>query len=460
MSNQSEKPRLSVSLGKEVSIYQIASSLELDPQLVRNELEAAIREHYYHFASKPITLEFEPKTGYTLKASSSVGVLSTPSFLVDIMPKIPDLSIGKALGLAQESGINLLNINEKSLARNGLSDQSSYSSVEFLAFSLADSALTVRHNGFARKFDEVMLPASKLSGSIAFQETVSSGSSLLSPYVNNVEPSIDIYPNQVIKAALALCLASTSSSDIKSLLRVLLDSMNEVQTVPIEKLNVDELFINFTVPRPDYDMALAFSKAILEGRLISESDSTIFTPSFTLDLDKVFESYCTTQVQKLIVPNRFEVLAQAQFPHDMVPDISEKKIIPDVLIRDKQNGKIIILDLKNKYSQLRDEGGFKISNDDLYQLTYYAKTLGAKCCFVVYPGANPRIQYPLKGSEGQPEYERKRIVKLEEINTKSKVQIFKNDSVTLYTYSVNLLGSLQDTKKSVASLCQLMIDVL
>lgn len=459
MSSLNEKPRISVSIGNEIAISEVATQLELDPQLVRSELELAIKEHYYHFASKPLVLEFEPKKGYTLRASSSVGVLSTPSFLVDIKPKIPELSIGKALGLAQESGINLLNINDKSLARNALSDQSSYSSVDFLAFSLVDSALTVRHNGFARKFDEVIQLSTKLRGDIAFQETVSSGNSNYSPMVNNIEPSIDIYPNQVIKAALNLCFNSTSSNEIKSLIQVILDSMSEVALVPIERLSIDELFINFSVPRPDYDMALAFSKAIIEGRLISEDDDSIFTPSFTLDMDKVFESYCTAQIQKLIIPNRFEVLAQPQFKHDITPDVADKNIIPDVIIKDKQTGEVIVLDLKNKYSQLRDEGNFKISNDDLYQLTYYAKTLGAKCCFVVYPAAKPKIQYPLKSSESQASYEQKRAAKMEEINQKNKITIFKNDSVTLYSYSINLLGSLKDTEKSVAGLCQLLVDI-
>jgi 5-methylcytosine-specific restriction endonuclease McrBC regulatory subunit McrC len=242
--------------------------------------------------------------------------------------------------------------------------------------------------------------------------------------------------------------------------RVLLDSLEDVQLIPLDRLSIDSLFVSFTVPRPDYDMALAFSKAIIEGRLITELGSEIFTPSFSLDMDKVFESYCTTQIQKLILPNRFEVLAQPHFPHDLTPDISEKNIIPDVLVRDKQTGEVVIIDLKNKYSQLRDEGKFKISNDDLYQLVYYAKTLRAKYCFVLYPGAKPKIQYPLKSSESQASYEQKRLSKLEEINQKNKIQIFQDNPVTLYSYSINLLGTLQETKKSVAGFCQLMVDIL
>lgn len=459
MNNPNDKPRIKISLGNEVALSTVAASLQMETQLLRIELETAIKEHYYHFASKPLALEFEPKRGYILRATSSVGVLSTPSLLVDIAPKIPELSIGKALGLAQESAIGLLNINNKSLARNALSDQHSYSSVDFLGFSLVDSILSIKHNGFARKFQEVIQPTSKLRGDIAFHDTVSLGGTHLNPLVNTIESSIDLYPNRVIKAALHLCLTASSSKEVQSLAQTLLDSLRDVTLVPVERLHIDDLFIRFSVPRPDYDKALAFSKAIIEGRLLSEKDNTIFTPSFTLDMDKVFESYCTTQIQKLIIPQRFEVLAQQHFRHVITPDVADKSIIPDVLVKDKQTGEITIIDLKNKYSQLRDKGDFKISNADLYQLTYYAKTLNAKHCFVVYPGAKPKVQYPLKSSESQATYEQKRRTKLEEIDRKNKITIFNDASVTLYSYSINLLGSLQDTKRSVASLCQLLVDI-
>jgi 5-methylcytosine-specific restriction endonuclease McrBC regulatory subunit McrC len=454
-----EKPRITVSLGNNIAISSIARDLELDPQQIKAEIESAIREHYFHFASKPVTLEYEPLKGYMLKATSSVGSLSTPSFILDLAPKIPLMTIGKALGLAQESGINLLNINNKSLTKNAISEQSDYSSVDFIGFSLVDSIFTVRHNGFARKFEEVLYVSSKPRGDIAFQDTIASGLSNHTPVVKDIETSLDIYPNQILKAALNLCVINSTSNELIELARMLLESLQEVQLVPVEQLIVDDIFTKFTVPRPDYDMALAFSKALIEGRLISEESSTVFTPSFSLDMDKVFESYCTTQIKNLILPERFEVLAQPQFPHDMTPDIADKKIIPDIVIKDKRTNEIVIVDLKNKYSQLRDEGSFKVSNDDLYQLTYYAKALKAKCCFLVYPGANPKIQYPLKSSESPEAYEVKKKAKLEEINQKNRVLVFQDQPITLYSYNVNLLGSLQDTRRSVASLCQLLIDI-
>jgi 5-methylcytosine-specific restriction endonuclease McrBC regulatory subunit McrC len=459
MINSNEKPTVRVSLGNDIAITTIASELTLDPMQVKAELELTIREHYFHFASRPVTLEYDPRKGYTLRATSSVGILSTPSFVLTIAPKIPELSVGKALGLAQESGINLLNIDNKSLTKNALSERSSYTTVDFLGFSLVDAALAVRHNGYARKFEEVLQPSMKPRGNLAFQETIASGLSSYTPIVSDVEPSIDIYPNQVLKTALSLCRDSASSSELRELAQLLLDSLQEVALIPEDQLHIDDLFSSFTLPRPDYDRALAFSKALIEGRLISEDGSSVLTPSFSLDLDRVFESYCTTQIQKLIVPERFEVLAQQQFPHDIFPNITEKNIIPDVIIKDRRTGEIIILDLKNKYSQLRDEGGFKISNDDLYQLSYYAKALKAKCCFVVYPGAKPSIQYPLKSSESAGTYEQKRQQKLREINEKNKITIFQDQPVTLYTYTIDLLGTLQDTKKSVASLCQLIVDI-
>lgn len=455
-----EIPRIKLSLGTPYALKDISQRVSILESEIKTQLEKILREHYYHFASKPFILEYDPREGYIIRATSSVGMLKTDSFIIDLQPKIPEISIGKCLGLAQESNISLLHINDRNLTSAMMSPSSTYSTIDFLGFSLVDSVIRVRNNGFARKFEDVYGTSLKLRGNISANETIKEGKPLIQPITEDIEASLDIYPNQLLKFALNLCINQSESGELKRLCTSVLESLKEVRLISETDILREQFIKSFSLPRPDYETALAFAKAIIEGRLISDEENTSFIPSFTLDMDRVFEGFCSYQLQQVISTQRFNVYLQGQFKHEITPNLSEKKITPDIVIEKKDDGKKIILDLKNKYSTLRNDGSFQVSNNDLFQLAYYSQTLQAEYCILVYPGSNPSIQYPLRGSEGDDAYMKKRQEKFKKIKEENLITVFSKNSVKMLIYNIDIQGTMQNTKKSIASLGQLAIDIL
>lgn len=451
---------LQLALGKPLKLSEVAEMTGLDDSVVRKEIEHAIREHYFHFASKPINIEFDPNSGYVITATSAIGMLKTPNFVINLIPKIPKLSVGKCLGLAQESGIKQLNINQNNLIDSAFSEKSSNSTVDFLGFSLANAIIRVVNNGMARRFEEVYGTATKLSGNIQFQATIASGKSLLGPIIEEISPSLDIYPNRVLKFALSLCLRESHNDPLKHLVSSLLQSFDEVQDIDDSEIDTNHLFADYSLPRPDYELALAFAKALIEGMTVELENKGTFVPSFTLDLDRVFEQYCSKTVRQLMNEERYEVLNQREFRHEIAPYKAEKSIIPDIVVRDKESGECVVLDVKNKYSQLRNDGDVALSNQDLYQLTYYAQSLNALCCLLIYPSMKPPIQYPIKSSESETTYQEKKRTKRDEIESLNKIAIFREKPIRLYTYNIDLSGTMENTKRSVAGLSQLVADII
>jgi len=455
-----ETPRFKLSLGNVIPLKVFSEKIEETEQVIKTQLENALKEHYYHFASRPFILEYIPQEGYIIRATSSIGMIKTASFILDIQPKIPNVSIGKCLGLAQESNISLLNLNDKNLLSTVMNENANYSTLDFLGFSLIDYIIRIKNNGFARKFEDVFGSNIKLRGSIAIQETISESGTFSKPISRDIESSIDIYPNQILKYALNLCAQNSSSNELRNLATVILDFLKDVRLLDNSTIE-NEFGINtFSLPRPDYEMGLAFAKAIIEGRSVMEDNSSLFIPSFTLDMDKVFESYCSVQMTKLVSSNRFKVLLQPSIEHDIVPKIAEKNIIPDILVEKLNSEEKVIIDIKNKYSSLRNDGKVQINNSDLYQLAYYAQTLKAKYCILVYPGSNPSLQYPLRASESEESYDKKRQERFQKFEQNNIIRVFSDINIKLIIYNVDIAGTLLNTKHSLASLCQLTVDIL
>lgn len=459
-SRMKKKLKVRLSLNKPILLEDIANEAELNTKELRFQLENALREHYFHFGSKPFSIEYSPALGDILRASSSVGKLSAENLVIEIHPKLPGLEIGKCLGLAQYGGHGLLKMNNSSIINEYFSENENYSSIDFVAFSFLDAVLTVKNNGFARKFIEVFGTSSKLKGEISFQKTISEGRSFLQSIVKNIEPTIDIIPNQILKYALTLCAKKSSFEDIKRLSQTYLTFFDDVSLIEEPSLFVEMLSFQQNLPRPDYEKAFAFAKAIIEGRSLSEeSEEDLLVPSFTLDLDKVFEGYCSFQMKEILSSQHYSALIQHPFPHRMDPDIVKKSIYPDIVVHNKGTGQKVILDIKNKYSALRENGELAISNEDLYQITYYASTLECKTCILIYPGLNPKFQYPIKISEGASAYRKKVKKSVLELKSKNSITVFGQEGIKIIPYIIDLKGSLRNTKKSVASLCQLVADI-
>lgn len=443
--------------GSTISIAEVAEKHGLEASELEFEFRAILDEHYRNFGTKAFALEYAGKSGAIIRSESHIGVLKGRRFTLELKAKIPGLKIAKALSMAQEAGGSLLKVAPSSKVASQISPETDYSPLEVVAFPFLESVESIFRNGIARRFEEVIIDSNR-SGTILFQEWANRG--LLPPPTKaNVETTLDILPNRIIVAALLLCLKSCKSEKIKMLCKMYLEHFDGVSG-DLGAFDLDNFQLhNFSLPRFDYERGLFLSRSILTSFDINFGVGNIQIPSITVDLDKVFEDFCSLRIKKHLKESKFEVLLQHELHHPVKP-IIPGFIRPDVIVRNRASRKSVVIDLKNKYSAGSQGKALSVSNPDLFQTLYYSKAIGAVSAILVYPATNPPVQFPIRTAESEAKY----LTRVERFLDSAKTQTFiffpaSLEKQNLITYQIDLDGTMADTVKSLVSLC-LMVERL
>ncbi len=429
---------------------------DLNYEQTIRELEHYLSKHFYQFSTRPYSIEFMPSKGYILRASSLIGKISTYHFDLYLNPKFNDLSFGKCLALAQSTNSSMLNIASNEFTQSLISDKYEYSTFDYLGFGLVDSVNSLVNNGLARSFKDVVGDSVKLRGTIAIAESISAGKIALKPFITETEPDYDVFPNRLIKTALVLLVSSTKNNELRSATNVYLNYFKEVSVLSKKEIELSITGFLFNLPRIDYEKAMLYASSIIEGGYMDEVGKSIGIPSITMDLDKVFESYVAATISSLLGKERFEVFLQHSIDHKSTPKLSNKKIVPDIVINDKKFNHTFVIDTKNKYTELNESGVVNISNSDIFQITYYCNSMNSKKAILLFPSTNPKMQFPIKSSESESSFREKCSIAYKKIEATQSFKIFDENEIHLIIYHVDLGGSLFNTEKSIASFCQLL----
>lgn len=452
MKIETETPILEIHAGKSVSIRSFAEQNGLSSDLVAKEIRDQLREHYYNYGTRPLLLQYSPTEGHVVEATSTIGLLRAPHFLIRLVPKIRGLSLGKCLAMSQMAGTNITNFDNRGPLHVLISEHAAYSTIEALSFSFLDALLTIRNNGFARRFDEVLVPATKAGSNIEFQLSVNRAQ-MMPPIVSDLEPSNDTLPNQLLRTAYDRAVAVVRNQRLKKALLQLSEDFAGVSVLD-PSARVDSLLLqDFTFRRSDYERALKIALSILNGNLFDSGGDSELMPAFTMDLDKLFERFATRVMEGMLSSKKFDVLEQTPFKHDTDP-LLDGDFVPDLIVVNRSKGTRLLLDMKNKYSALQEAGQFSVSNPDLYQITYYALNLGVKDSILVFPSCTPSPQFPIKTSESAEAYEAKinRFVAADQAYHRTLI-VGTPCHFSLYVYYIDLSGPMENTLRSIASLC-------
>jgi|GEM_PF-4019402 len=451
MNELNQSKILRVRQGVPLCLDHAAAECGLELPVLLTDLRAVQREQYVNYGTKPFQLEIHPELGYVLIAGPEIGLLGGRLLTLEIQPKVAGLSVGKCLGLAQICASMRLGFDNSKSVQGLLSNSIEYCAYDYLGFSFLDALITVERNGFARVFEDVFTRSTKVQGVVDFQRTVTGGI-VREPIVGYPDTSLNILPNRIIQTALTRCLDQVRALRLKDAFRHFNDALSTVP--PIEDLSSLRGFFlhEFNLPRPDYWRALALALSIIKGDSVGAGGNDAL-PSVSINLDSLFEDYCSQRITEFLSPSKFEVIRQSRIAHDTLPSIGGA-IVPDLIVRHKSLKTTIVVDVKNKYSAL-ENGQKRIANSDLFQISYYARTLGIDRCLLLYPGAKVPLQFPFKGSQSKDVHKKQvtRFVdKIMELDT-YKVFSKRRDPIILNSYSIDLGGDMSNTEKSVASFC-------
>ena len=447
-----------LSLSSPIRVSDLALQLNIPEIILIEKIKLVLEKYYRYFGIKPFIFEYISGQGYIARASSNVGILRYDDLIFRIDSKIKDLSLSKILAMAQLSSKNRFNISDSKISAQIKSNED-YSLIDLLGFSFLDAIEIIHRNGLHNIFYEYTDVSFKASSGINFEENISKGM-VPPPVVNSLETTINTLPNQLLKYALEFLAANARNKVLKDQTYNILKYFIDVE-LPKSLGDLNEggdLF--FTTPRTDYDRAISIGISLLNGaNLDFENGSSEFIPSCLLDLDSIFEDFCGIQLKSLFSSDIYEILLQNSYPHNSKPLINGS-IVPDVVIRNKVTSKVIVVDLKNKYTQLQKGGGLLTNaNQDIYQIYYYGQVLKATAVILLYPSTKPVWKYPLRGSEGELKYKEK--VSNSFISENFPLIMLMDDlkMLNLYSLQVDLSKDMKNTSDSLASIAS-FIDFL
>lgn len=451
------KPRFKVKVGQPLSVKEIASELDQDENLL-DELEYFLRDYYRRFGLRPFIINFDAELGYCVIANAYVGILSLPSVEIEIESKVPGLEIGKILQLANlYSNKNIIKhfnkVVEKNIDRNEILDNAEYFVVVFLS-----AVLDLTRNGLITNKSKVSQWTKTPTGKIDFSKSAKNVQLKKELLTEKRFNSKDIGANQTLKSALQKSLEVTSNPKVAALVKTALIEFEAVNTI-----NSDYIYdVPGSIKRKDYETALNLSKIILEGFGTAGSGTDSFFPSFAVNLDELFEEFVANGLIKMNKRKDVDVLIQQKSNHDITPGIGSKKIIPD--IKYKGNNKVVVIDTKNKYSQISEDKHVEIANQDIFQMAYYCNTLDSDFALLVYPSDKKvSTKYPIQGAESKNAYDTKRVKAFKNILKQNCYKIFskqKNRSIYLFVWKIDMTGTISQSEKSIASLCLFLNDLL
>lgn len=457
------KPVFSLRQGEPLPVDRISSQVQgADVMQVQHKLESTLVEHFQLFNQVPFLLAYDKTIkGYSIQSSPAIGLLDCGDFIIKLEPKFKGLEVGKCLQLAHYCQSNHLVKHSNSLIEDNMSGNEELNGPDYFAASFLSSLTDIINNGLLRTRSKHEGFDPDFKGTLLPDRHINKGATPLAPYTEQTAFSTDVPINRTLKSALHTIRQSVKNDKLQSIAAKYLGYFNDVVDLDV---TVDrEYTFSSTLRRADYEQGVALAKIIIEGFSPLSGDQDSFLPSFTLDLDRLFESFTAFELKKRILSDNFTVSIQSEFSHPTTPRLKDKVIIPDLVIRSsEENGKSIILDTKNKYSLLADDTTLSLSNADLYQISYYCLALKAETAILIYPGnKTTATKFPIKGSEGKEEYERKRTRAVEKIKSESSTYIkvkLADHSINLFFWRINLEGTLFDTQSSVAQLANFIVD--
>lgn len=459
------KQRFQLSYGKPFQLGDVEADVDvLSVVNVRWTFERAIRDHYARFLTQPFTLAYSVKSNQLqLSATSSIGIVDCGFFDIEIMPKIPGLETGKCLQLAHRCQFIPMVRHSNTVVEDNLSGLFKLSGIDYFAAAFLSSVRDVLDSGLLSVHGTVDGPDPDFKGLLLVAQHVSRGSSTIEPYTRRAISNCDIAANRTLKAAVVECLEKTDIDEIKGIASSILDELRDVGDMAPEE--APEYEYQSSLVREDYDRALSLARIILEGFDPTRGEEESFTPYFTLDLDQLFESFISYELGHLMKKEHVRLDVLIPVPHDTEPMIRDRNYIPDVVARNAGGeGDPVVVDTKNKYTALVEDGKAQLSNPDLFQMTYYSLALGAKAAVLVYPGdSSTSTKYVIKGSVSERKYEAQRTKTVEKIRSDPATFLKVNLSsgqIDVYQWTVNVTGSLMDTRRSVAELAMFVVDLL
>lgn len=188
--------------------------------------------------------------------------------------------------------------------------------------------------------------------------------------------------NKILKTTLLYLYRYSSSLKNKRDIKSLLTYFSEVDTSTDYKAD----FAKYVPDRnmKDYDTALLWSKIFLMGKSFTSFAGSEVAVALLFPMETLFESYIAALLKKELGNSGYAVSTQEK-RYYLFDEPNKKFLIkPDIVITQKEESKIFIMDTKWKILS-ESKPNYGISQADMYQMYAYQKKYEAENVTLLYP---------------------------------------------------------------------------
>ena len=325
-----------------------------------------------------------PHPYYTLahggiKLSHYVGVLQTPNFILEILPKAdrhPVPAGWRRLLLEMVAACSSLAIDHAAAATP------SFRADSLLEVYLLDFLTQVERllrQGLAKRYRMVTENCRAVKGRLRFAEQVRRNAVHQERFfVEHAVHSMDHPLHQLLKKALSVAANASSNPSVKQRTHRLLLSLGSVSDVSVEKLLASRITFDRHTAR--YRTAVVAAQQILAASFshVYQGD-THQGFALMLDMNRLFEEFVYRRLHRLSLSHGFSVHRQTA---QSLWGTTQAR--PDILVKSSDGQQNVIIDTKWKVLlQPRP------SAEDLHQIYVYNQLFEAERGILLYPQVHP-----------------------------------------------------------------------
>ena len=189
--------------------------------------------------------------------------------------------------------------------------------------------------------------------------------------------------NRIIKETLLYLYKFTSSSKNKKDIKILLNNFENVNTLKVySKDDFDNLVIDRN--KKYYERAIMWSEIFLFGKSFTSFSGSKISFALLFPMEKLFEKYIAKQLKLVIDNNKYSISFQDSRYHLFEEPQKKFLIKPDIVLKDKINNYIYVMDTKWKLLS-KKFSNYGISQSDIYQMYAYNKKYESRNVTLLYP---------------------------------------------------------------------------
>lgn len=305
----------------------------------------------------------ESSSGLYIKPFNFVGTIQLSKTRINIYPRF-NHSFSKLIQMI----LFTKGIKYEYLKRDLDTNNSSMDLIEVVITLFLEEVKLILKNNLSKGYIDKTDNLNVMRGSINFTKHITNnylrGESI---YCDYDELSYDILENSIILRALKIALNKTTDyekrREIRKYISILDGYCSEYKQSKFPKIQYNRL--NSHYKEVHYYCELLIDVIGIDN--IYEDGNFKGKYSILIDMNELFELFVVRLCEKYI-SNKYSILPQKIITNAITDKsgLCYRRIIPDILLIDKETKEYVIIDTKNK-----DYGNKKVSNEDIYQLSYY-----------------------------------------------------------------------------------------